>query len=189
MIRNFELMGRVNLDQLELLKEQESSCEDEDERNMMEMVGDGSVAGMEDDEEEEAEEEEEDQDVMASVQEEGEMEDEEMEGIKEEEEEPEEDVGDEAAEGRRPVQGGMIANVSLYLTLSAAFSNLELTDHTNSISQKPLRLRSAAQERAVWRSASPASSAAAASPTAWSGSATSCATACECVRSSFLLFL
>ncbi|MEQ2177785.1 hypothetical protein GOODEAATRI_007240, partial [Goodea atripinnis] len=36
-IRNFELMGRVNLDQLEMLKEQESSAEEEEESEILEM--------------------------------------------------------------------------------------------------------------------------------------------------------
>lgn len=105
-------MGRVNLDQLELIKDQESSCEEEDERDMMEMVGDENVARMEDKEEEEEEEE---QEVMASIQEEREMDDEEMEGIKEEEEEQEEDVRDETAEERPPVHGRMIVNKIIYL--------------------------------------------------------------------------
>lgn len=103
-------MGRVNLDQLELIKDQESSCEEEDERDMMEMVGDENVARMEDEEEEEEEEE---QEVMASIQEEREMDDEEMECIKEEEEEQEEDVRDETAEERPP--GRMIVNKIIYL--------------------------------------------------------------------------
>uniref|UniRef100_A0A3Q0SJ36 Zinc finger protein 462 n=1 Tax=Amphilophus citrinellus TaxID=61819 RepID=A0A3Q0SJ36_AMPCI len=37
-IRNFELMGRVNLDQLEIIKDQGSSAEEEEEREIMEMV-------------------------------------------------------------------------------------------------------------------------------------------------------
>lgn len=43
-IRNFELMGRVNLDQLEMIKEQGSSAEEEDVPEMMEMVVDGENA-------------------------------------------------------------------------------------------------------------------------------------------------
>ncbi|XP_033845074.1 zinc finger protein 462 isoform X2 [Periophthalmus magnuspinnatus] len=40
-IRNFELMGRVILDQLEMIKEQGSSAEEEDEPEVMETVEDG----------------------------------------------------------------------------------------------------------------------------------------------------
>uniref|UniRef100_A0A4W6CG34 Zinc finger protein 462 n=1 Tax=Lates calcarifer TaxID=8187 RepID=A0A4W6CG34_LATCA len=43
-IRNFELMGRVNLDQLEMIKEQGSSAEEEEEREMMEMIVDRKVS-------------------------------------------------------------------------------------------------------------------------------------------------
>lgn len=122
-------MGRVNLDLLELLKDQESSCEEEDEGDVMGMVGDENVARMEDEEEEEEEEveeeeQEEEQEVMASIQEERAMDDEEMEGIKEEEEEREEDVKDDAAEGRHPVPGRTIPTMLVY---SIAVRHLELT--------------------------------------------------------------
>lgn len=40
-IRNFELMGRVNLDQLEMIKEQGSSAEEEDEFEVMEAMDNG----------------------------------------------------------------------------------------------------------------------------------------------------
>ena len=187
-IRNFELMGRVNLDQLELIKDRESSCEEEDGGDMMEMVGDESVARTEDEEDEEdeeEEEEEEEQEVMASIQGEKEMDEEEMEGMKEEEEEQEMHIKDEAAGERHPLQGRTAVNKVIY-------STLDLTDCANSISQKPSLPPSAAREQAARRSASPASSVAAASPTAWSGNVTSCATACEslCTRLSalFLVF-
>lgn len=42
-IRNFELMGRVNLDQLEMVKEQGSSAEEEDESEVIEAVDDGKM--------------------------------------------------------------------------------------------------------------------------------------------------
>lgn len=114
---------------------------------------------------------------MESMREERGMEDEEMEGFGEEEEEQEEEVNEEVAEERRPLQGRPIGNLIIY----SIFRFLELAIYSNSISQKPLGLPSASRERAAWRSGSPASSAAAASPTAWSGNVTSCATACECV--------
>uniref|UniRef100_A0A1A7Y9J9 Zinc finger protein 462 n=1 Tax=Iconisemion striatum TaxID=60296 RepID=A0A1A7Y9J9_9TELE len=56
-IRNFELMGQVNLDQLEMMNEQGSSTDDEEEQEIMEMVVDGQ-ASLEEEEEEEADEEE-----------------------------------------------------------------------------------------------------------------------------------
>ncbi|XP_029300119.1 LOW QUALITY PROTEIN: zinc finger protein 462 [Cottoperca gobio] len=83
-IRNFELMGRVNLDQLEKIKEQGSSAEEEEAREIMEMVRDGKVA---------AEDEDEGMEIMENMlEEQREMDDEEIEdNIKEEEEEEDED--------------------------------------------------------------------------------------------------
>lgn len=106
-IRNFELMGRVNLDQLDMIKDQGSSAEEEEEeeeRETMEMVSDGKVALEE--EEEEAEEENDDNDVGMEIIEnmvEGqtEMDDEEMEeNVKDEDDEVEEveEVEDEEDE-------------------------------------------------------------------------------------------
>ncbi|XP_028272946.1 zinc finger protein 462 [Parambassis ranga] len=60
-IRNFELMGRVNLDQLEMIKEQGSSAEEEEERQIIEMVVDQKEALEEEEEEEEEVEEEEEE--------------------------------------------------------------------------------------------------------------------------------
>lgn len=105
-------MGRVNLDQLELIKDQESSCEGEDDRDVMEMADDENGAPPED--EEEAEEEEE-RDVV-----EREMDDEEMEGFKEEEEEQEEEVSEDVAEDRHPLQGRMmIINGIIYSSVTS----------------------------------------------------------------------
>lgn len=112
-IRNFELMGRVNLDQLELIKDQESSCEEEDERDVMEMAENENVARPEDAEEDE-EGQEEERDVMESMQEERGMDDEEMEGFGEEAEEQEEEVNEEVAEERHPLQGRPIGNLIIY---------------------------------------------------------------------------
>nr|XP_057907738.1 zinc finger protein 462 isoform X2 [Doryrhamphus excisus] len=89
-IRNFELMGRVNLDQLEMMKEQESSSEGDEveeaqeDNDGMEMAVDGSAAVAE--EEEEAEDE--GMEAMEDPgEDEGNMEDEERDGsIKGEEE-------------------------------------------------------------------------------------------------------
>lgn len=102
-IRNFELMGRVNLDQLDMIKDQGSSAEEEEEeRETMEMVSDGKVALEE--EEEEAEEENDDNDVGMEIIEnvvEGqtEMDDEEMEeNVEDDEVEEVEEVEDEEDE-------------------------------------------------------------------------------------------
>lgn len=180
-IRNFELMGRVNLDQLELIKDQGSSCEEEDERDVMEMAENENVARPEDAEEEE-EGQEEEREAMESMQEERGMDDEEMEGFGEEAEEQEEEVNEEVAEERHPLQGRPIGNLIIYSIFLLSSTSWNWQFIQNSISQKPSGLPSASQERAAW-SGSPASSAAAASPTAWSGNVTSCATACECVCS------
>ncbi|XP_058474129.1 zinc finger protein 462 isoform X1 [Solea solea] len=55
-IRNFELMGRVNLDQLEMIKERGSSAEEEEEREMMQMMVDEKDAAEEEEEEEDIDE-------------------------------------------------------------------------------------------------------------------------------------
>ncbi|XP_061887041.1 zinc finger protein 462 isoform X2 [Entelurus aequoreus] len=102
-IRNFELMGHVNLDQLEMMEHGSSSEEDEveaaqDDNDMMEVAADGKAAVAEEEEEDEEEEEpqqqeeqeqEEGMEVMENPgEEEGDIEDEKLEGsIKEEEEE------------------------------------------------------------------------------------------------------
>ncbi|XP_034457802.1 LOW QUALITY PROTEIN: zinc finger protein 462 [Hippoglossus hippoglossus] len=88
-IRNFELMGRVNLDQLEMIKEQGSSAEEEEERDMMRMVVDGDLAAEEEDELYDDEGLEIMENLMAEqrVMDDDEMED----NIKEEEEEEEEE--------------------------------------------------------------------------------------------------
>ncbi|XP_043952466.1 zinc finger protein 462 isoform X1 [Gambusia affinis] len=61
-IRNFELMGRVNLDQLEMLNEQESSAEEEAESEILEMVADGEATMQGEEEEEEDDEVDDDDD-------------------------------------------------------------------------------------------------------------------------------
>ncbi|XP_041815848.1 zinc finger protein 462 isoform X2 [Chelmon rostratus] len=109
-IRNFELMGRVNLDQLEMIKEQGSSAEEEDEREMMAMVAGAKVASAEEDEDDE-----EGMEMMESiVREQREVDDEEMEGnIKEEEEEEEEDKEEEEVkqvEQERPALQEVLAS-------------------------------------------------------------------------------
>nr|XP_046230341.1 zinc finger protein 462 [Scatophagus argus]XP_046230342.1 zinc finger protein 462 [Scatophagus argus]XP_046230343.1 zinc finger protein 462 [Scatophagus argus]XP_046230344.1 zinc finger protein 462 [Scatophagus argus]XP_046230345.1 zinc finger protein 462 [Scatophagus argus]XP_046230346.1 zinc finger protein 462 [Scatophagus argus]XP_046230347.1 zinc finger protein 462 [Scatophagus argus] len=117
-IRNFELMGRVNLDQLEMIKDQESSAEEEEEREMMEMemLGGEKVAatGGEVEEEEDDEDDDEGMEMMESiVQEQREMGDEEMEdNIKEEEEEEEEEDEEEVkeVEEERPVLQEVLAS-------------------------------------------------------------------------------
>lgn len=122
-------MGRVNLDQLELIKDQGSSCEEEDDRDVMEMAERESVAQPEDeeeaDEEEEREEEEEEREVMENMPEEREMDDEEMEGFKEEEEEQEEEVSEEVAGESHPLQG----KSNHLFRISLEFDALELADH------------------------------------------------------------
>lgn len=112
-------MGRVNLDQLELIKDQESSCDEEEERDVMEMAENENVARPEDaEEEEEVEEEEaeeeEERGVMESTQVERGMDDEEMEGFGEEEEEQEEEVEEEEADERHPPPGRPIGNRIIY---------------------------------------------------------------------------
>ncbi|KAK1884638.1 Zinc finger protein 462 [Dissostichus eleginoides] len=73
-IRNFELMGRVNLDQLDMIKEQGSSAEEEEAREIIEMVRGRKIAGEEEDEDE-------DMDMMENMEEEQrEMDDDVMEG-------------------------------------------------------------------------------------------------------------
>ncbi|XP_074546034.1 zinc finger protein 462 isoform X2 [Halichoeres trimaculatus] len=128
-IRNFELMGRVNLDQLEMIKEHESSPEEEEEEveeeeegeEIMEMCVDGQLAAaVEEEEEEEDEEIEEEEDkgmeMMTNMVDDEEMED----NIKEEEEEEEEGEEEEkeadkeevkaATEEERPAQQEVFAS-------------------------------------------------------------------------------
>lgn len=100
-------MGRVNLDQLEMIKEQGSSAEEEDEREILEIVVDGKVSA---DEEDEEEYDNEGMEVMEDIGEEQREVDEEMEDnikeeeeLEEEEEEEEEEVKE--AEEEKPVQG------------------------------------------------------------------------------------
>ncbi|XP_056258698.1 zinc finger protein 462 isoform X1 [Seriola aureovittata] len=90
-IRNFELMGRVNLDQLEMIKEHGSSAEEEEEREMIEMVVDGKVPT------EEEEDDDEGMELMENiVHEQREVDDEEIgDNIKEEEEDEEEEEEEE----------------------------------------------------------------------------------------------
>lgn len=117
-IRNFELMGRVNLDQLEMIKEQGSSAEEEEERGMMEMVVDGKVAAVEE-EEEDDEDEDEGMVIMQNiVEDQREMDDEEIEdNIKEEEEEEEDEEEVREVEEERPALQGKYrwSNTDLYL--------------------------------------------------------------------------
>ncbi|XP_068609149.1 zinc finger protein 462 [Brachionichthys hirsutus] len=86
-IRNFELMGRVNLDQLEMMKERESSADEEEEGEMIEMVEGRKVATAEEEEEEDDEEE----GLEMMEQEQPAMDDDVMEHTYKEEEEDEED--------------------------------------------------------------------------------------------------
>ncbi|XP_012724428.2 zinc finger protein 462 isoform X1 [Fundulus heteroclitus] len=110
-IRNFELMGRVNLDQLEMIKEEESSAEEDEESEILAMVVDGESSKQEEDDEEEEEEEDDDEDdgmqiVETMVHDQEEMDDkdaevnikEENEGVEEEEQEEEELQEDEEEE-------------------------------------------------------------------------------------------
>ncbi|KAM9338002.1 zinc finger protein 462 [Symphorus nematophorus] len=125
-IRNFELMGRVNLDQLDMLKEQGSSAEeDEDEREMMEMVEGGNFATAE--EEEEAEDD--GMDMMGNmVQEHREMDDEEIvDNIKEEEEEEEEEDVEEVkkVEEERPALQEVLASPTSSTSSSSGPSGVE----------------------------------------------------------------
>ncbi|KAI9524669.1 hypothetical protein NQZ68_016678 [Dissostichus eleginoides] len=108
-IRNFELMGRVNLDQLDMIKEQGSSAEEEEAREIIEMVRGRKIAGEEEDEDE-------DMDMMENMEEEQrEMDDDVMEGnIKEEEEdelEDDEDVDEvRGLDEEKPRQQGVLAS-------------------------------------------------------------------------------
>ncbi|KAA8584508.1 zinc finger protein 462 isoform X1 [Etheostoma spectabile] len=96
-VRNFELMGRVNLDQLEMIKGQGSSAEEEDEREILEMVEDGKEVAEEEDEETEMEI------VEKIVEEQRELDDEEIEdNIKEEEEEEDKEEVREVEEEKQP---------------------------------------------------------------------------------------
>uniref|UniRef100_UPI0037E96F80 zinc finger protein 462 isoform X2 n=1 Tax=Semicossyphus pulcher TaxID=241346 RepID=UPI0037E96F80 len=107
-IRNFELMGRVNLDQLEMIKELGSSAEEEEEEEedeeeeeeMMEMVADGTLAAAVEDDEDEG------MDMMENiVKEQRELDDEDIEdNIKQEEEEEEEEEIKEVEEERPALQ-------------------------------------------------------------------------------------
>ncbi|KAM3599929.1 uncharacterized protein V6R79_014030 [Siganus canaliculatus] len=116
-IRNFELMGRVNLDQLEMLKDQGSSAEEEEDREMMGMVTAERVAAAQDEEEEEEEEDDDDggMEMMANmVQEQSAMDDREIEdNIREEEEEEMEEEEEEEvkeAEEERPATQEALAS-------------------------------------------------------------------------------
>ncbi|XP_037835200.1 zinc finger protein 462 isoform X2 [Kryptolebias marmoratus] len=107
-IRNFELMGRVNLDQLEMIQEQESSTDEEEDREMMEMVVDGQATLEEEDddddgddeEEEELEDDDEGMEILENLEDDqGEMDGKDMEeDIKEEEREMEEEEEQEEEE-------------------------------------------------------------------------------------------
>lgn len=94
-------MGRVNLDQLEMIKGQGSSTDDEEEKEIMDiMVADGKVTAEED--------EDEGMEMMENMMEEQrEVDDEEMENnIKEEEEDEEEEEEIKEVEDEKPtVQG------------------------------------------------------------------------------------
>ncbi|XP_042365772.1 zinc finger protein 462 [Plectropomus leopardus] len=107
-IRNFELMGRVNLDQLEMIKGQESSAEEEDEREIMEMVVDGKVAA------EEEEDDDEEMEMMENmVEEQRDMDDEEIEdNIKEEVEEEDDEEEVRRVEEEKPVLQEVLASPS-----------------------------------------------------------------------------
>nr|XP_015798317.2 zinc finger protein 462 isoform X1 [Nothobranchius furzeri]XP_054600389.1 zinc finger protein 462 isoform X1 [Nothobranchius furzeri] len=113
-IRNFELMGRVNLDQLEMVNEQGSSTDDEEEQGIMEIVEDGQASLEEEEEEEEQEEEElvdddddgmeiienmeDDQEEMDGKDIEDDIREEDNEGEEEEEQEEEEEEQEEEEE-------------------------------------------------------------------------------------------
>lgn len=107
-IRNFELMGRVDLDQLELIKDQVSSGEEDEEHEMMEMGLDGKEASAEDEEEEEEEEEYEEEEgieMMRSLEQQGgEMDVEEGGDSVREEEEEEAALAEEEEEDEGEVQ-------------------------------------------------------------------------------------
>ncbi|KAM6901865.1 zinc finger protein 462 [Lycodopsis pacificus] len=105
-IRNFELMGRVNLDQLEMVKEQGSSAEEEEEeeREIMEMAGDGKIAAQEEDEDDD-----ERMEIMQNiVEDQREIDDEEIEDhFKEEEVEEEEEEDEEEVRGMEEEKPGL----------------------------------------------------------------------------------
>ncbi|TKS84373.1 Zinc finger protein 462 [Collichthys lucidus] len=128
-IRNFELMGRVNLDQLEMIKEQQgSSAEEEEDRELVEMVEGAKVAAAEE------EEEEDDDDVGMEMmedmaEEQREMDDEEMEdNIKEEEEEEEEEEDEEEVkevEEERPALQEVLASPTSSTSSTSGPSGVE----------------------------------------------------------------
>uniref|UniRef100_A0A3Q1GXC4 Zinc finger protein 462 n=1 Tax=Acanthochromis polyacanthus TaxID=80966 RepID=A0A3Q1GXC4_9TELE len=113
-IRNFELMGRVNLDQLEMLQEQGSSAEEDEERDMMEMVADENVA-LEEEEEEEEDDDDEGMEIMENlVEDQREMDGDEMDDSirDEEEEEEEEDEVKEVEQEKPPLQEVLASSIS-----------------------------------------------------------------------------
>ncbi|XP_044188700.1 zinc finger protein 462 [Thunnus albacares] len=122
-IRNFELMGRVNLDQLEMIKGQGSSTEDEEEREIMDLVVDGKVAA------EEEEEEDEGMEITENMMEEQrEVDDEEIDNnIKEEEEEEEEEEDEvkEVEEEKPAIQGVLASPTSSSSSSSSGPSGAE----------------------------------------------------------------
>lgn len=117
-------MGRVNLDQLDMIKDQGSSAEEEEEeeRETMEMVSDGKVAL---EEEEEEAEEDDDNDVGMEiienmvggqtemddeeVEENVKDEDDEVEEVEEVEDEEDEEEVQEVGEGKPAPQGNIIS--------------------------------------------------------------------------------
>ncbi|XP_015259238.1 PREDICTED: zinc finger protein 462 isoform X2 [Cyprinodon variegatus] len=132
-IRNFELMGRVNLDLLEMLNEQESSIEEEEESEIMEMVVDGEANLQEEEEEEEVDddddegmeiienmvdhqEEMDDKDVEENIKEE------ENEGLDEEEQDEEELQEEEDVEEEEQVKEVMKENPVLQEVLASPSS-------------------------------------------------------------------
>ncbi|KAG8010759.1 hypothetical protein GBF38_009957 [Nibea albiflora] len=128
-IRNFELMGRVNLDQLEMIKEQQgSSAEEEEDREIVEMVEGAKVAAAEE------EEEEDDDDVRMEMmehmaEERREMDDEEMEDNIKEEEEEEEELEDEEevkeVEEERPALQEVLASPTSSTSSTSGPSGVE----------------------------------------------------------------
>lgn len=97
-IRNFELMGRVSLDQLEMMKEHGSGAEEEEEQELMGM--DGKMP---------AEDEDEGMEIMENeAEEQRAMDDEELEEVFKEEEGEEEDEedGGEEREAEKPAPQG-----------------------------------------------------------------------------------
>ncbi|KAF7661504.1 hypothetical protein LDENG_00260510 [Lucifuga dentata] len=110
-IRNFELMGQVNLDQLEMMKEHGSSAEEEEDRDMIEMGVDGKIS---------AEEEDEGMEIMENdVEEQRQMDDEELqqdfkeeegEEVAEEEDDDEEEEGGEEVEAEKPAPQEALAS-------------------------------------------------------------------------------